>query len=114
MPACAAVLDSSRDVIYRLNLQTGRYEYLSPSCEAVIGHSADHIIALGAGAILSMVHPDDLQAMETTLAGLEVSGKEEAEGRYLKHGEYRWLSNRMFLIRDSAGRPLYRDGTSAT
>jgi len=106
-----SVLDSSRDVIYRLNLQTRRYEYVSPSCEAVLGYSADRIMDLGAGAILALVHPDDLQDMQAKLARLEVSGKEEAEGRIFKMGEYRWISNRMFLIRDSSGRPLYRDGT---
>jgi len=106
-----SVLDSSRDVIYRLNLQTGRYEYVSPSCEAVLGYSADRIIALGAGAILTLAHPDDVPEIEAKLARLEMSGKEEAEGRFFKQGEYRWFSNRMFLIRDGAGRPLYRDGT---
>lgn len=106
-----SVLDSSRDVIYRLNLQMRRYEYVSPSCEAVLGYSADRIMGLGAGAILALLHPDDLQDMKAKLARLEVSGKEEAEGRIFKMGEYRWISNRMFLIRDSSGRPLYRDGT---
>ncbi|MEN6464639.1 MAG: PAS domain S-box protein [Syntrophaceae bacterium] len=106
-----SVLDSSRDVIYRLNLQTRRYEYVSPSCEAVLGYSADMIMELGAEAILALIHPDDMAEMKAKLASLEVSGKEEAEGRYFKMGEYRWFSNRMFLIRDSSGRPLYRDGT---
>jgi len=106
-----SVLDGSRDVIYRMNLQTDRYEYLSPSCEAVLGHSAERIMALGAEAISSLIHPDDLPQMRAKLARLEVSGKEEIEGRFFKTGEYRWLSNRMFLIRDGSGRPLYRDGT---
>lgn len=106
-----SVLDSSRDVIYRLNLQTGRYEYVSPSCEAVLGYSADRITELGAKAILTVAHPDDVPEIQAKLARLETSGKEEAEGRFFKVGEYRWFSNRMFLIRDAAGRPLYRDGT---
>ncbi len=105
-----SVLDSSMDVIYRLNLRTGRYEYVSPSCEAVIGHSADQIMALGAGAIQVLIHPDDLPDVNAKLARLEVSGKEEVEGRFIKRGECRWFSNSMFLVRDSDGRPLYRDG----
>ena len=32
-----SVLESSRDLIYLLNLQTGCYEYISPSAEAVVG-----------------------------------------------------------------------------
>lgn len=106
-----SVLDSSRDVIYRLNLQTRRYEYLSPSCEAVLGYSVDMIMDLGAEAISALAHPDDVPEIKAKLARLEKSGKEEVEARFFKMGEYRWFSNRMFLIRDSAGRPLYRDGT---
>ena len=31
-----SVLEDSRDVIYRVNLETGRYEYISPSAETVV------------------------------------------------------------------------------
>lgn len=106
-----SVLDSSHDVIYRLNVQTGRYEYISPSCEAVLGYSADEIRDLGAAAVKALIHPDDLPELEEKLDRLAVSDREEVEGRYLRMGEYRWLSNRMFLIRDSSGRPMFRDGT---
>ena len=106
-----SVLDSSRDVIYRLNLKNGRYEYISPSCEAVVGYSLDKVMSLGAEAIKSLIQAEDLPGLREKLARLEVTGKEEVEARFYKDGEYRWLSNRMFLIRDRSGRPLYRDGT---
>lgn len=106
-----SVLDASRDVIYRLNLQTGRYEYISPSAERVIGFSVDEIMSLDLENSLAMIHPDDLPAMRAVLAHLEEAGEGELEYRQrTRSGEYRWLSNRMSLIKDSAGRPLYRSG----
>lgn len=106
-----SVLDDSRDVIYRLNVQTGRYEYISPSAEMVTGFSPDELMALDSEKALEMIHPDDLPAMRTVLARLEDTGEGETEYRQLtKYGDYRWLSNHMSLIRDSLGRPLYRNG----
>jgi PAS domain S-box-containing protein len=106
-----SVLDSSRDVIYRFNLQTGRYEYISPSAEAVSGYTAGELEALDLETTLAMVHPDDRAALQASLVRLQQTGEGQAEYRQRnKNGQYRWLSNRMSLARDSAGRPQYRDG----
>jgi PAS domain S-box-containing protein len=106
-----SVLDNSQDVIYRLNVKTGRYEYISPSAETVVGFSQDELMALNSETSLAMIHPDDLPAMRAVLARLEDTGKGELEYRQrAKNGEYRWISNNMSLVRDSAGRPLYRNG----
>ncbi len=106
-----SVLDNSRDVIYRLNAQTGRYEYISPSAETVVGFSPAELMALDLVASHELIHPDDLPAMQDMVARLEDTGYGELEYRQrTKNGDYRWISNRMSLIKDSAGRPLYRDG----
>jgi PAS domain S-box-containing protein len=106
-----SVLDESRDVIYRLNVQTGRYEYISPAAEAVVGFSADELLALDGEASLGMIHPDDVPAMQAAGARLLADGKAEVEYRQrAKNGEYRWISNHMSLVKDSLGRPLYRNG----
>ena len=106
-----SVLESSLDVIYRLNVQTGRYEYISPSCEMVAGFTCDELMTLTSDASLAMVHPDDQPAMKAGLMRLEETGKIELEYRQLtKGGDYRWISNNMSLANDSAGRPLYRNG----
>jgi PAS domain S-box-containing protein len=106
-----SVLDNSRDVIYRFNLQTGRYEYISPSAETITGYTPDELMALDHEASLAMVHPDDLAAMRASLERSNDTGAGESEYRQrTKGGEYRWLSNRISLIKDNAGRPHYRDG----
>ena len=106
-----SVLDNSRDVIYRLNVQAGRYEYISPSAQRVTGFSADELMAQDAKTALTMIHPDDLPVVLAAHASLEETGEVDLEYRQrTKNGEYRWLSNHLSLSKDSAGRPLYRSG----
>jgi PAS domain S-box-containing protein len=106
-----SVLDNSRDVIYRLNAQTGRCEYISPSAETVVGFSADELMEPDIETLHALIHPDDLPAMQAVLSSLDDTGYGELEYRQrTKNGDYRWVSNRMSLVKDSAGRPLYRDG----
>jgi PAS domain S-box-containing protein len=106
-----SVLENSRDVIYRLNLQTGRYEYISPSVETVTGFSPDELTAMDGVTSLAMIHPDDVPACRSALARLDETGEGEVEYRQrTKNGDFRWLSNHMSLARDAGGRPLYRNG----
>lgn len=106
-----SVLDNCRDVIYRMNILTGRYEYISPSAETIVGYSPAELKALNSETSLTMIHPDDISAMLAALARLEETGQAEVEYRQrAKSGDYRWIADHMTLTRDSAGRPLYRDG----
>jgi PAS domain S-box-containing protein len=106
-----SVLDESRDVIYRLNVQTGRYEYISPAAEVVVGFSVDELMAMDGEASLATIHPDDAPDMQAAGARLQATGKADLEYRQrARNGEYRWISNHMSLIKDSLGRPLYRNG----
>ena len=107
-----SVLEGSRDVIYRLNVQTGRFEYISPSAETVVGFSAEELMAQDYEAALAMIHPDDRHVMVAALARLYETGSAEAEYRQIaKSGEYLWLSNSMSLTNDCAGQPRYRNGS---
>ena len=106
-----SVLDSTRDVIYRTNLRTGRYEYISPSSEEIIGYSGSELAALNRQTSLAMIHPDDLSLFQSLLKHSEETGYGEGEYRLqTKKGDYLWVSNRLSITKDSAGRPLYRDG----
>jgi PAS domain S-box-containing protein len=99
-----SVLDNSIDVIYRINVQTGHYEYVSPSAKTVAGYSPAEFMAMDAEKALAMIHPEDLPAMRETTARLEETGNGKAEYRQrAKNGDYRWISNHMSLTMDSAG-----------
>ena len=106
-----SVLDNSQDVIYRFNVQTGNYEYVSPSTENVFGYSPEELIALATTNPLNTIHPDDRIRFQEAIKKLEQNNKVEIEYRHLtKNGGYCWISNNMGLIRDNNGKPLYRDG----
>ncbi|MFB3765285.1 MAG: PAS domain S-box protein [Methanotrichaceae archaeon] len=106
-----SVLDNSLDVIYRLNIQTGCYEYISPSCEKVMGCSCDELSPQNAERAMDMIHPDDRSRVQEAIERIVETGSTEVEYRQkAKGGGYRWLSNHMSLTRDDMGQPLYRSG----
>ena len=107
-----SLLDNSSDVIYRVNVQTGLYEYISPSAETVMGYTPSELMSMDAETWLSMIHPEDLPAMNAALACLQDTGRREVVYRQLtKNGEYRWISNKMLMVLDSAtDKPLFREG----
>jgi PAS domain S-box-containing protein len=107
------VLESSRDVIYRMNLQTLRYEYISPSVIDLLGFSAEELQTVDRDvAQAATVHPDDVVALQAGYLRSQDAGKADVEYRQrTKDGEYRWVSNRMAVMPDGSGRPLYRYGS---
>lgn len=106
-----SVLDNSLDFIYRLNVQTGCYEYVSPASEKVLGITPDELMNQSRDSTFGMICSEDLPRVRAALAHLDEAGEAEAEYRLQgSAGEYRWISNHLSLVRDSAGRPLYRDG----
>jgi PAS domain S-box-containing protein len=111
------VLESARDVIYKLNIGEGAYEYVSPSVEAMFGFTPDEFIALGVEGERDRVHPEDIEELGTDFDGLipgvEPAGWEERiEYRWRhKNGQWRWVSNDRRVVRDEAGRPVAVVGT---
>jgi PAS domain S-box-containing protein len=107
-----SVLDSSRDLIYRLNLQTGSYEFVSRSAETLTGYTPEELMAMSHESSLASVHPDDLPVLREFMRHTEIADSGEVEYRWRrKSGEYVWVSNHTSTVKDSEGRPLYRNGS---
>jgi PAS domain S-box-containing protein len=105
-----SVLNNSLDVIYRFNLQSGRYDYMSPAIRNM-GFEPEEMTSMTNAEVLSRVHPDDLPAVQTALARLNKKGRATSVYRFKgKDGIYRWWSNQLVITKDSEGKPLYRDG----
>ena len=106
-----SVMDNSPVVIFRLNLQTKRYEYFSPACGSIYGYSPQEMIKMSANDTRSRVHPDDLSRFDAANTRIEEEGNGGYEVRWLKSsGEYRWLSLKINVMNDATGLPLYRNG----
>jgi PAS domain S-box-containing protein len=106
-----AMMQNSRDISYRINLKTNKFDYISPSCQGIIGFTADELMRMEIESMLKLIHPDDLPGFTSTIADLGTTGKAEVEYRQqTKGGEYVWISNLTQIIRDENGIPLCRYG----
>ena len=110
-----AIVDNSRDLIYRRNIPADRYDFISPSALAIIGFSSEEMVGTSSQMALANVHPLDRPQLEATLnqarTGAVTAGSVEYRFRH-RNGRYRWLSDRFSILQDAAGLPLYWLGVS--
>jgi PAS domain S-box-containing protein len=104
-------LDSSVDGLYRLDVRTGRFDYISPSVATITGVSMADLDKLDMPLALADIHPDDRAAAAAAADRLLTDGVAELECRWAKDGEYRWYLVVMRLTRDEHGEPLFHTGT---
>jgi PAS domain S-box-containing protein len=111
------VLEVSRDLIYKLNLETRTYDYVSPSAVQLLGFTPQEITAMGVREVRMRFHPDDRKRFGSFPSDPPGSTAEDrmapvVEYRWLrKDGEYRWLSDDRAFVRDENGKVLAVVGT---
>jgi PAS domain S-box-containing protein len=107
-----SVLENSRDIIYRYNLQTKHYDIVSPVIEQILGWSLDDAREVTFDRVLNRIHPDDRTSMQATLHNAAAVGKGMLEFRFQrKDGQYRWLSDHLTVMKDVDGIALFSIGT---
>lgn len=110
-------LKNSRDVLYRLNLQTMTYDYISQSVMAMTGYSPEEVIAMGASGMRTLVNSDDLRQIDNhrdnlIRASIDDTGSDTTQYRLrCKNGAFRWLSDSHVVIRDNRGTALFIIGS---
>ncbi len=102
------ILDNSKDFLYKFNLKTRSYEFVSPGVYDMLGYEQQVYIKGGIPFVLSITHPDDIQRMNKEIKKYdELSSKNflsETQFRLqTKSGEYKWVSNVRSLIYDEQG-----------
>jgi PAS domain S-box-containing protein len=111
------VLEVSRDLIYKLNVETGTYDYVSPSVLRLTGFTPEEFIAMGFKGVAERAHPEDKILLDMPFRMLlklssEDSSVAQVEYRWKhKDGEYLWASDSRSLIRDENGRAIALVGT---
>ena len=107
-----SVLDVSSDLIYKLNLSTQTYDYISPSCTRLLGYTPAEAKAMGLSGVRKLFHPDDHVTFDRCFEQLvrhAETGRPAPRIEYRckhKNGAYRWHSASQALIRDATGRPV--------
>ena len=112
-----AVLENSRDIAFRFDLKRRAFDYVSPSCESILGYTAQFLESLSISAYAELLHPDDAEAArrffdatpagasrDHTLLPLEWRVKTES-------GQFRWLSVTHAVQLDDEQEPIALVGT---
>ena len=112
------VLKHSRDVLFKRDLRTGGYEYMSDAVHEIMGFSAESVCQKGLKNIKSLIHPEDLPRFLTFHKKLMESDDPKAVDHLVQYrmrdskGKYHWLSETAAVIRDAKGRPAFVIGSN--
>ena len=112
------VLAHSRDILFRRNLATGRYDYISRSVEELLGYTTQETLQMGYEGIEALFHPDDRQRYQRFAEQLKASLHDDEVPHTIeyrmraKDGSYRWFSDNHGIVRDRAGRARYFIGNN--
>jgi PAS domain S-box-containing protein len=103
------VLDNTRDVIYEMNLDSGKFEYISPTVKNQLGYSHNELYGEGIKYLLALIHPEDREKIRSINRKYEENNIEEAEKEFecrmkTKNGDYIWVSNKHSIVRNAAGK----------
>jgi PAS domain S-box-containing protein len=97
-----SIAETTPDILSLYDVRTNTPVYANREAAAVLGYSAEEIIALGQQARGKLVHPDDLPQIMKVIAGFDhLADGETAEYEFRalhKNGEYRWMLGRSVVF----------------
>jgi len=102
------IAQATGTVIYRLRFSDMKYEYIHPAIEQLTGYTHKEINKVGFASLVKKVYsPDGKEINRTAMKEKREEGKTESTPiDYLietKLGNYKWLSDRSFLIKNDTG-----------
>ena len=103
--------ENSPDMIYRMSLPDGKYEYVSPAATSIFGHSPEAWYD-NPFLIREIIHPDWHSYFEAQWENL-LKGHVPPTYEYKiirKDGSVRWINQRNILVKDDNGRPVAIEG----
>jgi PAS domain S-box-containing protein len=105
------IFNHSRDVLYRRNLQSGQYQYISKAFGEHLGYSPAEVASFSYQDITTLIHPDDRDKHDPVLPEIinskpshEVTPPAEFRMRH-KDGQYLWFSDQMVVIYNDDNEP---------
>lgn len=109
------VVDNVQDGVNMLDLASGKYVLMNPSQVQMTGFSMEEINDASLETVYRRVHPDDREivSQQLQLATQGIEPVPAVEYRWkVKGGDYRWISDRRGVVRDSDGKPIALVGAS--
>ena len=103
--------DNAQDVIFRMSLPDGTYDYVSPSSQALTGYSPDQFYH-NPYLVKDILHPDYREYFRDHVTRL-LNGECDPEYDYKiidKSGRERWLNQTNVFVADSEGNPVAIEG----
>jgi PAS domain S-box-containing protein len=110
-PAFQHIVSHSADIIfYKRDMLTDRFDYVSPSCELILGLAPKVFREMSLGDIVAQcVHPEDQLRLSEAMAyflNAQFCGGKAAEIEYrlkVRSGEYRWFRDSFKICFDDTG-----------
>ena len=103
--------ENAKDIIYRISLPDGRYEYISPAVKDITGYESDSFLK-DPLLIKNVVHPDWRSFIDTQKRKLLRGDIPEAYEFQIvdRSGEIKWMHQRSVLEFDAEGKPSAIEG----
>lgn len=108
----------SRDALYKRDLKTHHYTWVSPAVEQITGVPVDQWLSTGGAQLAEIIHPDDLHkttAHVESLSNLTTADTQEfsIEYRIQKPDKtYHWVLDRHIVLFDSEGKAEFIVGNA--
>jgi PAS domain S-box-containing protein len=107
------ILKHSRDILYRRDLKTGRYDYISRAFGALLNYTEEEIDDMAYYGVENMIHADDrdrhrlfIEQLLTHKPGTAVA--DTIEYRMIdKNGASHWFSDRLAVVADTHGKAAF-------
>ncbi len=103
------IIENSLDALYKRNINSGQYEYLSPAAAQLTGYSIEELKQQMPLSYPDLIHPEDVQRVERCYweSLTSQSNKNfQVDYRFIrKGGGYTWLQDRFTVLRDEEGNP---------
>ncbi|MDP3582071.1 MAG: GAF domain-containing protein, partial [Ignavibacteria bacterium] len=103
--------ENAPDVIYRMSLLDGKYEYVSPAAFTIFGYSPEEYYE-NPTLFKQSIHPDWYKYFDEQWTNLQ-EGKMLPTYEYQiihKSGEVRWINQRNILVHDESGNSIAIEG----
>ncbi len=103
--------ENAKDIIYRLKIPDGYFEYISPSIKDIVGYSQDEVYK-DVSLMRHAIHPDFYKWFLDVWIGL-LHGEVLDSFEYKiisKDGNEKWLNQRNTIVKDKEGNPIALEG----